>query len=71
MRTIAEEFSDSDDDWFGFASAQDRNDDHSLRAHLLRYADLIPEAHVELILCAAQPSRAIRCSALCMSPCGP
>ncbi|WP_181159046.1 hypothetical protein [Burkholderia cenocepacia] len=35
MRTITEEFSDSDDDWFGFASAQDRKDGHSLRAYLL------------------------------------
>lgn len=44
MRTITEEFSDSDDDWFGFASAQDRKDGHSLRAYLLRYADRIPGA---------------------------
>ena len=64
MRTIAEEFSESDDDWFGFASAQDRGDGRSLRAYLLRYADRIPEHHVvvnvELVLRSEYPPRGIR-----------
>ncbi|KVF26304.1 hypothetical protein [Burkholderia vietnamiensis] len=70
MRTIAEEFSDSDDDWFGFASAQDRKDGHSLRAYLLRYADRIPEHHVvvkvELVLRTEHPPRGIRPPYLCV-----
>lgn len=44
--TIEEEFRYSDDDWFGFASGQERRDGNSLRDYLQRHAKVIPIEHV-------------------------
>lgn len=58
-RTIEEEFRDSDDDWFGLASAQERKDGNSLRDYLQRHAKVIPiehvVAHIEIVLRASCP----------------
>jgi hypothetical protein len=45
MRTLEEEFRDSDD-WHGLAHAQDRNDADSIRAHLQHHVKCIPPGHV-------------------------
>ncbi|MBR8137204.1 hypothetical protein [Burkholderia cenocepacia] len=62
-RTIEEEFRDSDDDWLGFASGQERRDGNSLRDYLQRYAKVIPIEHVivsiEIVLRASYPTGSV------------
>jgi hypothetical protein len=46
MRTLEEEFRDSDDDWHGLAYGHDRKDADSIRAYLQHHAKCIPPGHV-------------------------